>query len=93
MTTLQKQIHQGGDWQVKNPDTTPGGWAFEFANDHYPDIDDSAEVLIAILHTTLADCDRDTKARSLEVGKKWLLSMVIIFLTGSTLKKMVVNFG
>ncbi|HTV11444.1 MAG TPA: squalene--hopene cyclase [Acidimicrobiales bacterium] len=37
-----------GDWAVRRPELAPGGWAFEFANVHYPDIDDTAEVVIAL---------------------------------------------
>ena len=33
-----------GDWSVKAPDLEPGGWAFQFKNDHYPDVDDTAVV-------------------------------------------------
>src|SRR5581483_5707319 len=33
---------------VRRPDVPPGGWAFEFANDGYPDVDDTAEVIIAL---------------------------------------------
>ncbi len=41
-----------GDWSIRRPRLAPGGWAFEFANDHYPDIDDTAEVVLA-----LGNCD------------------------------------
>jgi len=37
-----------GDWAVRRPGLTPGGWAFEFDNDGYPDIDDTAEVVLAL---------------------------------------------
>ena len=37
-----------GDWSVRRPGLAPGGWAFEFENVHYPDIDDTAEVVIAL---------------------------------------------
>ena len=37
-----------GDWSVRRPGLAPGGWAFEFANDGYPDTDDTAEVVIAL---------------------------------------------
>ncbi|HLY82795.1 MAG TPA: prenyltransferase/squalene oxidase repeat-containing protein, partial [Acidimicrobiales bacterium] len=37
-----------GDWAVRRPRLAPGGWAFEFANDNYPDIDDTAEVVLAL---------------------------------------------
>ena len=42
---LDNQILGPGDWQVKNPNAEPGGWAFEFRNDFYPDVDDTAFVL------------------------------------------------
>lgn len=45
---LSKQILGPGDWQVKNKDAEPGGWAFEFRNDFYPDVDDTAFVLMAL---------------------------------------------
>jgi squalene-hopene/tetraprenyl-beta-curcumene cyclase len=45
---VSKQIHTRGDWAVKRPDLVPGGWAFEFENDNYPDIDDTAEVILAL---------------------------------------------
>ncbi len=47
---LENQIFAGGDWQVKNPDLEPGGWAFEFANDWYPDTDDTAVILTVRRH-------------------------------------------
>ena len=36
------------DWAVRRPHLEPAGWAFEFANDMYPDIDDTAEVVLAL---------------------------------------------
>jgi squalene-hopene/tetraprenyl-beta-curcumene cyclase len=45
---LGEEIRVTGDWAVKRPDLAPAGWAFEFANDGYPDIDDTAEVVIAL---------------------------------------------
>ena len=44
---VSQQITSGGDWQVKNC-CPPGGWAFEFVNTQYPDVDDSAVVLSAL---------------------------------------------
>src|SRR6201996_5297515 len=37
-----------GDWAVKRPDTRPGGWAFQYNNAHYPDLDDTAVVVMAM---------------------------------------------
>jgi squalene-hopene/tetraprenyl-beta-curcumene cyclase len=45
---LAEEIFGPGDWQVRRPALPPGGWAFEFDNDNYPDIDDTAEVLLAL---------------------------------------------
>jgi squalene-hopene/tetraprenyl-beta-curcumene cyclase len=44
---LGEEIRGPGDWQVRRPELQPGGWAFEFDNDGYPDVDDTAEVLLA----------------------------------------------
>jgi squalene-hopene/tetraprenyl-beta-curcumene cyclase len=45
---LGEEIHVSGDWAVRRPGLEPAGWAFEFANDGYPDIDDTAEVVLAL---------------------------------------------
>ncbi len=43
-----EEIRHRGDWAVRRPHLEPSGWAFEFENDWYPDIDDTAEVVMAI---------------------------------------------
>ncbi len=48
---LGEEISVKGDWSVRRPDLEPAGWAFEFANDNYPDIDDTAEVVMALGRT------------------------------------------
>jgi squalene-hopene/tetraprenyl-beta-curcumene cyclase len=45
---LQKQVRNSGDWKVKNPAGQPGGWYFEFNNEFYPDVDDSAMVCLSL---------------------------------------------
>ena len=45
---LQKQVRNGGDWQVKNKAGEPAGWYFEFNNEFYPDVDDSAMVCLGL---------------------------------------------
>jgi squalene-hopene/tetraprenyl-beta-curcumene cyclase len=45
---LQKQVRTVGDWKVKNPKGQPGGWYFEFNNEFYPDVDDSAMVCLGL---------------------------------------------
>ncbi|MHB1510593.1 MAG: squalene--hopene cyclase [Acidimicrobiales bacterium] len=49
---LEEEIAVPGDWSVRRPHLAPSGWAFEFANDWYPDIDDTAEVVLALQRTT-----------------------------------------
>ncbi|WP_096336072.1 squalene--hopene cyclase [Pseudofrankia asymbiotica] len=57
---VREEVTVPGDWRVRRPNLEPGGWAFEFANDVYPDVDDTAEVVLALqrlLHTGLDDAD------------------------------------
>ncbi|MFN8202158.1 MAG: squalene--hopene cyclase [Solirubrobacteraceae bacterium] len=66
---LAEEIRVRGDWAVRRPDLAPGGWAFEFANDCYPDIDDTAEVIMA-LRRTAADA-----GAAIRRGVDWTLGM------------------
>jgi squalene-hopene/tetraprenyl-beta-curcumene cyclase len=68
---LAEEITVPGDWQVRRRRTQPGGWAFEFANDGYPDVDDTAEVVLA-LHRLPAD---PARAAAIERGVAWTLGM------------------
>ena len=70
---LENQVLSGGDWQVKNRRGEPGGWAFEFRNDFYPDVDDTAFVLMALCRVALPDEERLRGA--IRCGIDWLLSM------------------
>ena len=70
---MREQVLAGGDWQVRATGVEPGGWSFEFENDWYPDVDDTAEVLIALARTRLPDERR--KIEAIERGKRWLLGM------------------
>jgi squalene-hopene/tetraprenyl-beta-curcumene cyclase len=45
---LSKEVRYKGDWAVKVPNVQPGGWYFEFNNEFYPDVDDSAMVLLGL---------------------------------------------
>jgi squalene-hopene/tetraprenyl-beta-curcumene cyclase len=69
---LSQQIFKPGDWSIKCPDLPPGGWAFEFVNNWYPDVDDSSMVLVA-LKEGLADTARHEAA--LQRGINWCLGM------------------
>src|ERR1700722_3386425 len=70
---LDNQILGPGDWQVKNPKAAPGGWAFEFRNEFYPDVDDTAFVLMALGRG--ADPDPQRQRKAVRSGLSWLLSM------------------
>jgi len=70
---LSKQVLGPGDWQAKNKDAEPGGWAFEFRNDFYPDVDDTAFVLMALQRVKYPDPKRMEGA--IRRGIQWLLSM------------------
>ncbi|HET7385448.1 MAG TPA: squalene--hopene cyclase [Nocardioidaceae bacterium] len=68
---LSEEIGASGDWAVRRPRTTPGGWAFEFDNDLYPDIDDTAEVVLALRRATPGQ-DADA---AIGRGLDWLAGM------------------
>jgi squalene-hopene/tetraprenyl-beta-curcumene cyclase len=70
---LSQQIRQRGDWAVRRPGLEPGGWAFEFANANYPDIDDTAEVIISLL--VAGDLQGDDVKAAVERGVAWLEGM------------------
>jgi len=65
---LGEEIGASGDWAVRRPRLAPGGWAFEFANDNYPDTDDTAEIVLA-----LRRCGTDRHA--IDRGVAWLEGM------------------
>ncbi len=65
---LGEEVTVKGDWAVRVPDLEPGGWAFEFANDTYPDVDDAAVVALALRELGLGD---DAVARS----RRWIAGM------------------
>lgn len=70
---VSKQVLRKGDWAVKNRKGEPGGWAFEFFNDFFPDNDDTAMVLLALLNYHLPEVE-DLK-NVYQRGLAWLLSM------------------
>jgi squalene-hopene/tetraprenyl-beta-curcumene cyclase len=70
---VENQILGPGDWQVKDKKAEPGGWAFEFRNDFYPDVDDTAFVLMAL--TRVADPEQERLRGVIRRGVAWLVSM------------------
>jgi len=70
---LDREVRRKGDWAVKRPDLHPGGWAFEFANESYPDIDDTAMVLLALEHAKASDAERQARVERRAIN--WLIGM------------------
>ncbi|MDE3070798.1 MAG: squalene--hopene cyclase, partial [Acidobacteriota bacterium] len=74
---IGEEVRVKGDWAVARPALEPGGWAFEFENDNYPDVDDTAEVVLALLrvvpamHNGLVSPSRAAIARAL----RWVEGM------------------
>ncbi|MGW6022444.1 squalene--hopene cyclase [Streptomyces sp. NPDC055099] len=70
---LAEEIARPGDWAVRRPQLAPGGWAFEFHNDNYPDIDDTAEVILALRRVDHPD--RARMENAIGRGVRWTLGM------------------
>src|SRR5712664_4907239 len=66
---LREEIRVPGDWCVQVEGVEPSGWAFEFENDLYPDVDDTAVVLLALQRASAVD--PQTRERAL----RWVLAM------------------
>jgi squalene-hopene/tetraprenyl-beta-curcumene cyclase len=59
-----------GDWRIRRPNLAGGGWAFQFANPHYPDVDDTAVVGFAMAESDLPDLDE-----SIHSATRWIVGM------------------
>jgi squalene-hopene/tetraprenyl-beta-curcumene cyclase len=70
---LTKETRRKGDWAIKRPDLVPSGWAFEFNNEYYPDVDDTAMVLLALGHAKASDAE--AQARVERRATDWILGM------------------
>ncbi len=70
---LDKQILDYGDWAVKNHQGKPGAWAFEFENRFYPDVDDSAVVVMALQIAKLPN--EQLKQQAIARAINWIASM------------------
>lgn len=60
-----------GDWAVRRPAVRPGGWAFQYRNDYYPDVDDTA--VVALMMDRLSDRGDYTKA--IARAREWVVGM------------------
>jgi len=70
---LTKEVRRKGDWSVKRPNTEPSGWYFEFANEFYPDIDDTAQVLLALARSNASNSTK--QQATMQRAVNWLLAM------------------
>jgi squalene-hopene/tetraprenyl-beta-curcumene cyclase len=65
---LREEVTVTGDWSIRKPELSPGGWAFEFDNDLYPDVDDTAVVVLALRELGLGDA-------AVRRGLDWMVGM------------------
>lgn len=70
---LAREIRRKGDWSVKRPDTEPSGWAFEYNNSYYPDIDDTAMVALALSRARASN--EEARREALGRAVRWLIDM------------------
>jgi squalene-hopene/tetraprenyl-beta-curcumene cyclase len=66
-----------GDWGARRPGVRPGGWAFQYANAHYPDLDDTAVIVMAMdraSQTLPAGASSDFK-NAIDRGREWVLGL------------------
>src|ERR1700688_2692315 len=72
---LPKQVLDiKGDWAVKRPEVRPGGWAFQYSNAYYPDLDDTAVVVMAMDRARRATQSREYDA-AIARGREWIEGM------------------
>jgi squalene-hopene/tetraprenyl-beta-curcumene cyclase len=70
---LDKQILDYGDWAYKNKQGKPGAWAFEFDNRFYPDVDDTAVVVMALADIRMPN--ESLKQQAIALAVNWIASM------------------
>lgn len=70
---LSKEVRTLGDWAIRRPGVEPSGWYFEFNNEQFPDVDDTAMVLLALRRSALTH-EPEVEA-AVRRGVNWLLAM------------------
>jgi squalene-hopene/tetraprenyl-beta-curcumene cyclase len=63
-----------GDWAAQRPNLRPGGWAFQYANAYYPDVDDTAVVATAMDRLTSGE-ERNPYSERIARAKEWVIGM------------------
>jgi len=72
---ISKEIRTRGDWAFTNRAGPTGGWHFQFNNVFYPDVDDTAMVLLALRHVHLQEPNAQIREKAFLRGLNWILSM------------------
>ena len=72
---LDREVKEVGDWKKACPAAEPGGWYFEYANEWYPDIDDTAEVLMALSRVRFGESEDLARQGAVARGQAWMLAM------------------
>ena len=73
---IAHEVKEVGDWKVKNPRGEPGGWYFEYANEFYPDVDDTFQVLTSLSKVINPSANGETlKQEAMARALRWVLSM------------------
>jgi squalene-hopene/tetraprenyl-beta-curcumene cyclase len=72
---LGEEVTEKGDWSVRAPDLDPGGWAFEFENVNYPDVDDTVEVVLALHQLTDVQPLRARIQPAIDRAVRWVEGM------------------
>ncbi len=73
---LDREVTREGDWKVSCPAAKPGGWYFEYANEPYPDTDDTGEVLAALAGVRFGDAGEERRREAaIARGTDWLVAM------------------
>ena len=62
-----------GDWIAQRPDVRPGGWAFQYTNAHYPDVDDTAVVAMAL--DRMQETGQGDYAAAIDRAREWIVGM------------------
>jgi squalene-hopene/tetraprenyl-beta-curcumene cyclase len=70
---LTCQTTEVGDWKVSAPQAEPGGWYFQFENEFYPDVDDSAVIIMSLAKLQMPN--RAAQLDSIARGVRWVLAM------------------
>jgi squalene-hopene/tetraprenyl-beta-curcumene cyclase len=70
--TARQVLDVSGDWAGERPDVRPGGWAFQYNNPHYPDLDDTAVVVMALDRAGSRRNAPNAYSQAIARGREWV---------------------